>query len=181
MSLYLTLFFSISGTLTWKFSISRFLTKELPFTFLVVQIYWQWIPSAFACWNRFYFVSLLKATFFLYSILDWLFFFFSFLTLTLPLSYPMACIVSAKKLSINLTFVPLYLIPSFPHSSHLCPSSILPWWLSSKESACSAGAIGYMGSIPGSGRSPGEGHGNPLQYSCLENLHGQRSLAGYSP
>ena len=31
------------------------------------------------------------------------------------------------------------------------------------------------------GRSPGGGHGNPLQYSCLENLHGQRSLAGYSP
>ena len=35
-----------------------------------------------------------------------------------------------------------------------------------------------MGSIPGSGRSPAGGHGNPLQYSCL---HGQRSLAGYSP
>ena len=30
------------------------------------------------------------------------------------------------------------------------------------------------------GRSPGEGHGNPLQYSCWEN-HGQKSLAGYSP
>ena len=38
-----------------------------------------------------------------------------------------------------------------------------------------------MGSIPGLGRSPGGGHGNPLQYSCLENPHGQRSLAGYSP
>ena len=36
-------------------------------------------------------------------------------------------------------------------------------------------------SIPGSGRSPGRGHGNPLQYSCLENPHGQRSLAGCSP
>ena len=35
--------------------------------------------------------------------------------------------------------------------------------------------------IPGSGRSPGEGNGNPLQYSCLENPHGQRSLAGYNP
>ena len=31
------------------------------------------------------------------------------------------------------------------------------------------------------GRSPGGGHGNPLQYCCLENPHGQRSLAGYSP
>ena len=35
-----------------------------------------------------------------------------------------------------------------------------------KESACNAGDLG---SIPGSGRSPGEGNGNPLQYSCLEN------------
>ena len=35
--------------------------------------------------------------------------------------------------------------------------------------------------IPGSGRSPGEGHGNLLQYSCLENPHGHRSLVGYSP
>ena len=34
-----------------------------------------------------------------------------------------------------------------------------PWWLGSKESACSAG---YPGSIPGSGRFPGEGNGNPL-------------------
>ena len=40
---------------------------------------------------------------------------------------------------------------------------------------------GDLGSIPGSGRSPGGGHGNPLQYSCLENPHGQRSLVGYSP
>ena len=38
-----------------------------------------------------------------------------------------------------------------------------------------------LGSIPESGRSPGGGHGNPLQFSCLENPHGQRSLVGYSP
>ena len=47
-----------------------------------------------------------------------------------------------------------------------------------KESACNAGDLGL---IPGSGRSPGEGNGNPLQYSCLENPHGQRSLADDSP
>ena len=41
--------------------------------------------------------------------------------------------------------------------------------------------VGDLGSIPGSGRSPGEGNGNPLQYSCLANPHGQRSLVGYSP
>ena len=34
---------------------------------------------------------------------------------------------------------------------------------------------------PGSGRYPGQGNGNPLQYSCLEKSHGQRSLEGYSP
>ena len=41
----------------------------------------------------------------------------------------------------------------------------LPCWLSGKDSACNAGD---PGSIPGSGRSPGEGNGYPLQYSCLE-------------
>ena len=45
----------------------------------------------------------------------------------------------------------------------------LPGWLSGKESDCKAGAIGDMGLIPGSGRSSGGGHGNPFQYSCLEN------------
>ena len=44
-----------------------------------------------------------------------------------------------------------------------------------------AGDIRAVGSIPGLGRSPGGGHVNPLQYSCLENPHGQRSLVGYSP
>ena len=38
-----------------------------------------------------------------------------------------------------------------------------------------------LGFYPGSGSSPGGGHGNPLQCSCLENPHGQRSLAGCSP
>ena len=47
-----------------------------------------------------------------------------------------------------------------------------------KESACN---VGDLGLIPELGRSPGGGHGNPVQYSFLENPHGQRSLAGYSP
>ena len=38
-----------------------------------------------------------------------------------------------------------------------------------KNSPANAGHIKDTGLIPGSGRSPGEGHGNPLQYSCLEN------------
>ena len=43
------------------------------------------------------------------------------------------------------------------------------WSSVSKESACNAGDLGL---IPGLGRSPGEGNGNPLQYSCLENPMG---------
>ena len=42
-------------------------------------------------------------------------------------------------------------------------------------------AVRDLDLIPGLGRSPGGRHGNSLQYSCLENLHGQRSLAGCSP
>ena len=47
----------------------------------------------------------------------------------------------------------------------VCPD--FPGGLDGKESACN---VGDQGSIPGSGRSPGEGNGNPLQYSCLGNL-----------
>ena len=46
------------------------------------------------------------------------------------------------------------MLPGFPGGSEV------------KESACN---VGDLGSIPRSGRSPGEGNGNPLQYSCLEN------------
>ena len=53
-----------------------------------------------------------------------------------------------------------------------------PGGSNSKESACSARE---QDSIPGLGRSPGEGNGYPFQYSCLENLHGHRSLVGCSP
>ena len=51
-----------------------------------------------------------------------------------------------------------------------------PGDLGGNESACDAG---HLGLIPGLGRSLGGGHGNPFQYSCLEN--GERSLAGCSP
>ena len=47
-----------------------------------------------------------------------------------------------------------------------------------KNLPCNTGDAGL---IPGSGRSFGGGYGNPHQYSCLENPHGQRSLMGYSP
>ena len=50
-----------------------------------------------------------------------------------------------------------------------------------KNLPANAGEVRDVGLIPGSGRSPGGGRGNPLQCSCLENLCGQRSLAAYSP
>ena len=46
-----------------------------------------------------------------------------------------------------------------------------------KESTCN---VEVLSAIPGLGRSHGGGHDNPLQYSCLENPHGQRSLVGHS-
>ena len=52
------------------------------------------------------------------------------------------------------------------------------WGSDGKEYACNAGDLG---STPGLRRCPEGRHGNPLQYSCLENPHGQRSLVGYSP
>ena len=48
-----------------------------------------------------------------------------------------------------------------------------------KNLPANVGDIRDMGLIPGLGRSPGGGHSNPLQYSSLENPHGQRSLADY--
>ena len=53
----------------------------------------------------------------------------------------------------------------------------LPQWLSNEESTCNAGKAG---SIPGSGRSPGGGNGNPLSILTGES-QGQRNLVGYSP
>ena len=48
----------------------------------------------------------------------------------------------------------------------------LPWWFSGKESTHNAGDVGL---IPGSGRSPGEGNDNPLQYSCPGNPMDRRA------
>ena len=54
----------------------------------------------------------------------------------------------------------------------------LTWWLSGKESPTN---VGNADLTTGLGRFPGGVQGNPLQYSCVENPHEQRSLAGYSP
>ena len=76
--------------------------------------------------------------------------------------------------------VDLSWVGEIPWKRDKLPTSVLlgfPGGSDSKESAYNAGD---PGSIPGLGRAPGGGHGNPLQYSCLESPHGQRSLEGHS-
>ena len=51
----------------------------------------------------------------------------------------------------------------------------VPMWLSGKDLPASVGDTGDVGSIPELGRSPGEGNGNPLQYSCLKNPMDRRA------
>ena len=77
-------------------------------------------------------------------------------------------------------------ISSFPSKCHMnAPNNknlgALQVALVVKNSPANAGDTRNVGLISGLGRSPEGGHGNPLQYSCMEILHGQRSLAGYSP
>jgi len=50
-----------------------------------------------------------------------------------------------------------------------------------KNLPANAGDLRDAGSIPGLRRSPGGGHGNPLQYSCLENPMDREAWPGYSP
>ena len=61
----------------------------------------------------------------------------------------------------------------FKHLNYIWVGHLLP--------PANSGDIRDVGPIPGLGRSPGVGNGNPLQYSFLEKSHGQRSLVGYSP
>ena len=68
-----------------------------------------------------------------------------------------------------------------PWRRNRLPTSVFlgfPGGSDGKESACN---VRDLDLILGLGRSPGGGHGNPLQYSYLENPHGQKSLAGCSP
>ena len=64
----------------------------------------------------------------------------------------------------------MLLVSSIQQSDSVIHVSGLPWWFGSKESACNAGD---PGSIPISGRSPGEGNGYPLQCSLVENSMGR--------
>ena len=73
-----------------------------------------------------------------------------------------------------------FLAGKIPQRSDRLPTPVFtafPGGSDDKESACS---VGDLGSIPELGISSGGGYGSLLQYSCLENPHGQKSLVGYS-
>ena len=77
---------------------------------------------------------------------------------------------------INHSSFPLWSMERINRLSKVLCDQGFPGGSDGKESTCSKADLGL---IPELGRSPGGGQGNPLQYSCLENPHGQRSLAGY--
>ena len=70
---------------------------------------------------------------------------------------------------------------SVPHSAFAAGLGVRLGGSDGKEFTCQCKRYKRHCLIPGSGRYLGGGHGNALQYSCLENPHGQRSLVGYSP
>ena len=76
---------------------------------------------------------------------------------------------SSQALNLYENYGTVYMTSGFPDGSVV------------KNLSANAGDARDAGLIPGWGRFPGGGSGNPLQYSCLENPHGQRSLVGYSP
>ena len=77
--------------------------------------------------------------------------------------------------SLNVQSARTFLVS--PTTNHPTNYQGFPGGSDGKESPYNAEDLGL---IPGLGRSPGGGHGNPLQYSCLENLHGQRNQEGCS-
>ena len=99
-------------------------------------------------------------------------------TFTLPASSPLVMLLINSKLW-NKKILSSWLCFAKPSTDvRGGVISLSPRISQSSESACNAGDLG---SIPGSGRSLGEGNGNPLQYFLPGELHGQRSLASYSP
>ena len=72
-------------------------------------------------------------------------------------------------------------VGKFPRRRDRLPTPVFLSFSGGSDSKESAHNVGDLGSIPGLGRFPGGGHGNPLKHSCLETPHGQGSLAQYSP
>ena len=120
-------------------------------------------------------------------------FLFSFGSLALLRNFWNVCILPAQWVSASTCKICIY-IYGVPGSFKPVPKVLIqisfsiyrgihwnlgfPGGLDGKKSTCNVGDVGL---IPGLGRSSGAGNGNPLQFSCLENPHGQQSLAGCSP
>ena len=102
------------------------------------------------------------------------------------LLFPQVCTDFHTTMLFALSFVNFFLselpsessfVPCFPELCHRFPKYNFPGGSGGKASACNAGDLG---SIPGLGRSPGEGKGNPLQYSCRENpMYGEPGRLQY--
>ena len=80
----------------------------------------------------------------------------------------------------HLMLCDMGIFPCQKIQSYIILMGFFPWWFNGKKKKPLANARD-MGLIPGLGRSPGEGSGNPLQDSCLGNPMDRRSLVGYSP
>ena len=97
--------------------------------------------------------------------------------------------ILSLKYSTQLSHFPGYR-PVFKNIGYCCNFLYLPFVMheidavfnfpGGSDGKVSAYNVGDPGSVPGLGRSPGEGNSNPLQYSCLEKSHGWRSVVGYS-
>ena len=99
------------------------------------------------------------------------FYFFKLYYLLLILGYKnVEALLGAQRLSKSLGNSLIYQSQKTIFYTRSCQRMVrFPGGSDGKESACNAGDLSL---IPGFGRSPGGGHGNPLQYSCLENPHG---------
>ena len=89
-----------------------------------------------------------------------------------PTSPSHSCVVLDASCNLARPQSPVY---KNQENNHMYPIRLhmglndFPACANGKESTCQCRRLRDMGSIPGSGRSPGGGHGNPFQYSCLEN------------
>ena len=109
-----------------------------------------------------------------------LFFFFFFLSISMELGGLPRSAYNAVRLQCRRPWFNSW-VRKIPWRWDKLPTPVFlgfPGGSEGKESACN---VGDLGLIPGSRSSPGGGHGTPLHYSCVENPHRQRGLAGYSP
>ena len=102
-------------------------------------------------------------------------------TFNCPESHKLRSWFKLRKLHFFYCFILNEYLISILFHFHSFFSLNFQWHIAAQTFTDSVYNPGDPGSSPGWGGSPRGGHGNPLQYSCLENPYGQRSLVGYSP